>query len=194
MSYSGGVFSRLYSWLSDKNNSIKINAARMNAEMDGMATGLSTCILKDGSQTITADIPFSSHKITGLGNATADGDALNRISGDGRFVQQVGGGAMTVATAVSASAIDLTASAYFTKTVSGDLTWTISGAPTTGSVFGFLLELTNGGTGTMTWPGAFKWPNGNAPSLTASGVDLLVGVTRDGGTTFRMSLAQRNSR
>ena len=58
MAFSGGTFSRLYSWASDQSNGIKIRADRMDAEMDGMATGLSTCLLKDGTQTATARIPF----------------------------------------------------------------------------------------------------------------------------------------
>ena len=40
MAFSGGTFSRLYSWASDQSNGIKISADRMYAEMDGMATGL----------------------------------------------------------------------------------------------------------------------------------------------------------
>ncbi len=59
MAFSGGTFSRLYSWASDQANGIKIRADRMDAEMDGMATGLSTCLLKDGTQTATARIPFA---------------------------------------------------------------------------------------------------------------------------------------
>lgn len=42
-----------------------------------IATALSNCICKDGQQTITADIPWSSNKITGLGDATAHTDACN---------------------------------------------------------------------------------------------------------------------
>ena len=59
MAFSGGTFSRLYSWASDQSNGIKIRADRMDGEMDGMATGLSTCLLKDGTQTASARIPFA---------------------------------------------------------------------------------------------------------------------------------------
>ena len=59
MAFSGGTFSRLYSWASDQSNGIKIRADRMDGEFDGMATGLSTCLLKDGTQTATARIPFA---------------------------------------------------------------------------------------------------------------------------------------
>jgi hypothetical protein len=56
----------------------------MDQEMDGFATGLSKTITRDGQSTVTQDIPFNNRKITGLGNATADSDALNRITADTR--------------------------------------------------------------------------------------------------------------
>lgn len=77
MAFSAGNFSRLYNWVDDKNNGIKINATRMDAEMDGMATGLSTCLLKDGTQTVTANIPMATFKFTGLGSGSAATDSAN---------------------------------------------------------------------------------------------------------------------
>jgi hypothetical protein len=59
MAYSSGTFSRLYDFTDDRDNGIRIQAARMDAELDGMATGLTTAILKDGSQTTTAVVPFA---------------------------------------------------------------------------------------------------------------------------------------
>lgn len=87
--------------------------------------------------------------------------------------------------AVAASAIDLAnGQRYFTKTASGALSWTFSNVPASGAVVA-VLELTNGGTGTQTWPAAVKWPGGTAPTLTAAGVDVLAFVTDDGGTIWR---------
>jgi len=78
MAFNGtGTFSRLYNWVTDKVNAIPITASRFDAELDGMATGLSQCITKDGQTTITANIPFNSNKITGLGNGTARTDVIN---------------------------------------------------------------------------------------------------------------------
>ena len=56
---SSGVFSRVHDFTDDRDNGIRIQASRMDAEMDGIATGLSTAITKDGTQTTTAKIPFS---------------------------------------------------------------------------------------------------------------------------------------
>lgn len=94
MAYNGsGVFNRLYSWVTDKANGVKVNATRMDAEMDGMATGLSTCITKDGQTTITANIPFANNKITGLGAGTATTDAatLAQVQSQASSAATVGG-------------------------------------------------------------------------------------------------------
>ena len=59
MPYSSGTFSRVHDFTDDRDNGIRIQASRMDAEMDGIATGLSTALLKDGTQTATATIPFA---------------------------------------------------------------------------------------------------------------------------------------
>ena len=56
---SSGVFSRLFDWTDDRDNGIKIRADRFDQELDGFATGLTTSLLKDGTQTATAIIPFA---------------------------------------------------------------------------------------------------------------------------------------
>lgn len=82
-----GVFQRLFSWQTDKAASVKITASRMDAEMDGFAAGLSNCVTRDGQSPPSADLPMGGRKITGLAAATADGDALNRLTGDGRYLR-----------------------------------------------------------------------------------------------------------
>ena len=59
MPFSSGTFSRVHDWTSDRDAGIKISASRTDAEFDGIATGLTSCILKDGTQTLTAMIPFT---------------------------------------------------------------------------------------------------------------------------------------
>jgi hypothetical protein len=87
-------------------------------------------------------------------------------------------------TTVAASAINCSLGNYFIKTASGSLTWTATNVPAS-RYYSFILELTNGGTGTQTWFSGIKWPSGTAPSLTSSGVDVLGFITDDGGTTWR---------
>lgn len=86
--------------------------------------------------------------------------------------------------AVAASAIDCATGHYFTKTAVGALTWTFTNAPATGLHYAFVLELTNGGLGTQTFPAGVDWDSATAPTLTSSGVDVLRFSTRDGGTTW----------
>lgn len=74
---------------------------------------------------------------------------------------------------------------YQYGTVSGTAP-TISFAdwPASGSLAAIIVELTNGGSETITWAAAVDWEGGSAPTLTAAGVDLLGFYTRDGGTTI----------
>lgn len=81
-----GTFVRVHNWAADAAGAINITATRMDAEDDGIATGLSNCITKDGQTTITENIPWNNKKITGLGDATAATDALNRQTADARYL------------------------------------------------------------------------------------------------------------
>lgn len=89
-----------------------------------------------------------------------------------------------VKAAISASDIDLTIANYFSKTISGTTTFTVSNVPTTGTAASFILDLTNGGSATINWWSGMKWGGGTAPTLTASGRDVLGFFTYDGGTTW----------
>ena len=72
----------------------------------------------------------------------------------------------------------------FSLTTSGNTTFTFGGC-TSGKSVGFILELTAGGTHTVTWPSSVEWAGGTAPDAPASGeTDILVFWSRDGGTTW----------
>lgn len=86
--------------------------------------------------------------------------------------------------AISASAIDLATANYFSKTISGTTTFTVSNVPSTGTATSFILDLTNGGSATVNWWSGMKWAGGVAPTLTSSGRDILGFFTYDGGTTW----------
>jgi hypothetical protein len=87
--------------------------------------------------------------------------------------------------AIPASDIDLSLANYFTKTISATTTFTVSNVPTSGNVGAFVLVLTNGGAYTVNWFSGITWASGTAPTLTASGTDLLGFFTIDNGTTWR---------
>lgn len=87
MPFSSGTFTPQYNWSNEAAAGNPIDPTKFTAEENDIATGLSTCILKDGTQTITADIPWNGKKITSLGTATAGGDALSQAAGDARYGQ-----------------------------------------------------------------------------------------------------------
>jgi hypothetical protein len=100
------------------------------------------------------------------------------------------------AEAVSALDIDLSTGNYFTKTISGNSTFTFTNPPATGTVGSFTLELTHS-SGTVAWPdgtgaaGIVRWPADTPPTLTAGKTHIFVFVTDDGsvssgtGPTYR---------
>jgi len=87
--------------------------------------------------------------------------------------------------AVGALDIDCSAGNYFTKTINGNSTFTVSNVPASRS-YAFTLELTHT-SGTITWFSGVVWPAGTAPTLTTGKVHLFMFVTDDAGTTWRAS-------
>ena len=96
------------------------------------------------------------------------------------------GGVSQVATAAAALDLDLNTSNYFTKTISGNSTFTFSNPAASGTVSIFMLELTHS-SGTVTWPGTVKWNADTAPTLTTGKTHLFMFVTDDNGSRYRGS-------
>lgn len=94
---------------------------------------------------------------------------------------------------MSTNTVDLSQGNVFAKTISGATTLSVSNAATAGSVSTFILELTNAGTN-VTWWSNIRWANGTAPTLTASGTDILGFYTRDGGSNWRGLVLAINSK
>jgi hypothetical protein len=86
--------------------------------------------------------------------------------------------------AIAASDIDLSLGNYFTKTIAGTTTFTVSNVASSGSVSAFVLDLTDGGSATVNWFSGVTWNAATPPTLTASGRDVLAFFTYDGGTTW----------
>ena len=114
---------------------------------------------------------------------------FSNVSANSQFIKINNLGSVSGATT-----INLTLGNMITATATGAVQWTVTGLQGTsnyGSIF--LLELTNGGVGTQTWMSGIKWPSGTAPTLQASGVDVLAFFTDDNGTTWRGVLNMSNS-
>ena len=74
----------------------------------------------------------------------------------------------------SATAVNLENGNVFSRTISGTTTLTFTNPSAVGTS-SFTLILTNAGSATVNFP-TIKWPAATAPTLTASGIDVLVFV------------------
>ena len=106
-----------------------ISSTAANALNADLATGLTTCLTKDGQTTPTANIPLGGFKITNLGAGTVASDAA-RLS----QVQN-----STTTTLITAAGTD---------TITGTVTPTLT-AYTAGQVFSFVVAATNTGAVTL---------------------------------------------
>jgi hypothetical protein len=135
-------------------------------------------------------------------NGVFDALALKANSSSLSSYLALAGGTMTGAitalretkVAMGANDINLASGNLFTKTISGATTLTVSNWLATGNANSFVLELTNGGSAVVTWFSGVKWAGGTAPTLTASGVDILGFYSHDGGTTVRGMVLSKDSK
>jgi Chaperone of endosialidase len=89
-----GTFLRLYSWVVDATNSVKIRADRHDNEDNNFADGLSHCITKDGQTAITQNIPFNSRRIVSLADPIDPQDAATKDYADTK-IAKTGDGTIT---------------------------------------------------------------------------------------------------
>jgi hypothetical protein len=138
----------------------------------------------DGRVTFSANVAFSAVPTFSSGPfavANASGAIANTS------LDVYGGVAMNVVTlATTSNTINVALANYFISTPAGASTWVFTGVPVSRDS-SFVLQITNGGTYTTTWPASVKWPANTAPTLTSSGVDLLIFSTANTGTTWRGS-------
>jgi hypothetical protein len=131
--------------------------------------------------------------VSGVANAAlarAGGAMSGRL--DAKTVTQAAG---ALGSTIGAVAIDVAAAQYYTATVGADTTFSFSNVPAVAnSIIGVILRLTNAGAHTVSWPASVKWPGGSAPAFTVAGVDLVVLITDDGGTTWRGTLSAKDVR
>lgn len=80
--------------------------------------------------------------------------------------------------------LDCALARVFVFTVSGASTLAFSNVPSATFAVNVQLVITNGGAFVLSFPASVTWLGGVAPTLKASGVDVVDLVTRDGGTTW----------
>jgi hypothetical protein len=115
-----------------------------------------------------------------IGSSTANSGKFTSLEVTGQYKGSV--------TAVSLLDIDCSAGNYFTKTISGNSTFTFSNVPS--GAYGMIVEIENT-SGMITWPTEVKFPNDTAPSLSTGKTHVFVFITDDSGSRWR-GMAQVN--
>lgn len=107
MAFNGsGQFLRLFNWVNDKNAGINITASRTDSETDGIATGLSNCVTRDGQSPATQNLPMGGFAHTNVGTGTARNQyATIAQTEDGVINWGVAGGGVDTLTVAYAPAL-----------------------------------------------------------------------------------------
>lgn len=89
--------------------------------------------------------------------------------------------------------LDLSTGNVFTLTTNQNTTFVFNYGniqQTTNDAFSFILQITSGGSHSLTFPSSVKFAGGTAPDAPASGeIDTYVFYTKDGGTRYDATLA-----
>jgi hypothetical protein len=134
-----------------------------------------TDLLNDTTPQLGGDLDCNSHAIN-MGDQVLD---QPKIRDYGEVVNILG------SLVGDTTEIDLELGNVITATVDSTAqTFIFTNPPTSGTAGSFTLILTDGGSQTVDWPASVDWAGGEAPELTASGVDILTFMTIDAGTIW----------
>jgi hypothetical protein len=147
-----------------------------DAAVISIPTGATGVVLA-GALTLGGAVAGADNQI-GRVNLIDYGEVTNAIGGTGGGTQDID---LTLGNSISAT-VDTSTN-----------TFTFSNPTASDEMCGFSLVLTNGGSQTVAWPGSVDWAGGTAPTLTTSGVDILVFITIDGGTIWHGMAASADS-
>lgn len=89
--------------------------------------------------------------------------------------------------------INLDTANFYSATTNANATWTFANASPANTLSGVVLALSNGGAYDQIWTNV-DWAGGTAPTLTANGLDILVFVSYDAGTTWHGMPASLDSK
>lgn len=81
--------------------------------------------------------------------------------------------------------LDIATDNYFVANANADITFAFTNLNNGYVAQSFLLEMTNGGSHTITWPAEVLWPSNTAPTLSSTGnTDLIIFITSDSGSNW----------
>jgi hypothetical protein len=115
--------------------------------------------------------------------ATTWGVGTNATATTNTTLDVGGAYAQTVIGIGTGTAINCNSGNYFTATVSGTPTYTVTGIPS-GRSYAFTVEVLHS-SGTITWFSGVEWPGGAAPTLTIGKTHLFIFSTDDQGARWR---------
>src|SRR5215475_10893846 len=95
-----GVYNRFFNWVTDHTNLVPVTDSRMDQEMDGVATGLSTCLTKDGQQNWAANQNSNGFKLINLAAGTGSADSI-RLDQLTNFQKDTNGSILTTGTSTA---------------------------------------------------------------------------------------------
>ncbi len=137
-------------------NGTNLDATQVDNIITDMSTAISNAVMKDGQQTVTANLPMNGFKLTGVGAGSARTDAAtvaNLQDGTGIYVTVVGGTGTAITLAPSPSI-----AAY-----------------ATGQNFRFMVLLQNSGSTTVSVSGLAAKPLYSKNNTALVGNDLRIG-------------------
>lgn len=138
MPFSSGTFS-LYTPGNPVVTGTSIASSWANNTLNDIATGLTSCILKDGSQTITANLPMGGFKFTGLGTGSAAADSV-------RMSQVVDGALISLTSVSGTNTITATGGAALSAYAGGQIFQFIPAGTNTGAT---TLNITPSGSSAL---------------------------------------------
>lgn len=146
------------------------------------------------------NLDLTSSDIVNVGNITlASGSSIDLLSGS---MANVGSITMVANTTISHHTstvsvhtigdtgtyanLDISSFNFFTANAATDTTFQFQNTPTGNVGVSFILELSNGGDHTITWPNTVRWPSNTAPTLsTTDSTDMFVFFSDNDGVIWR---------
>lgn len=180
-------------------NDSAYTATIYNSDVNGSTSPAGTGVAIPAGKTMTVwsnatNFYFQNTHIVGtvVGNVTGNADTATTLVTNASITTPVITGTKEVRVAMGANNVDLATGNYFSKTISGTTTFTVSNVPASGTAAAFILDLTNGGSASITWFTNTRWSGGVAPTLSTSGRDILGFFTYDGGSNWNGLLLATN--
>lgn len=164
------------------NTALKLALAR-TISLTGDAAG---SVSFDGSANVSMVVTVNKLSTPRVISLTGDASGSASFDGSGNVAIAVAlKGEVTgnLGNLSGATAINYANGTYQYGTIVAATSLSITNVPNDGRAYGLTLEITNGGAN-VSWPGNIVWLSGSAPTLKASGVNIITLVSRDGGTTW----------